>query len=87
MATNSERKSIALFVAGMKKPKASKPMENESYDDEEPMDDSNEGLEAAAEELVRAIKRGDIKGVVDAFCSMQDQHSSSDKGDEDDSWE
>lgn len=71
---SSDRKNIALIIAGMK-PKKGGDEGEDSYDDT--------GLHTIAEELLRAIKRGDVDDVVDSLCSFIDTHKSSPANDND----
>lgn len=81
MASSSDKKGIALIIAGMKPKKGSKPDEGDSDDSGSGYD---EGLTATAEELLRAIKRGDADALTEALCSFIDQHGAAPANDNDD---
>lgn len=57
------RVDIIIAKMGKKKP------------DEDEEDSGKEGLRAAMRDFLKAVESKDLDGMVEAFCSAQDQHS------------
>jgi len=80
MMSDDKKKKAAMIIAEFKSP--SKPMKPEMPAEDET--DDSVGMDAAAEELMAAIEKKDVKALKVAFKSMMDMCSyKSDEGSDD----
>lgn len=69
MGDDKAKRGLAALIISSAKPKV--------VEHEEEHSEGDPGLESAAEDILKAIKEDDVKGLVEslgAFCSMCDQH-------------